>query len=125
MMVELVLVVPILVILVSALMQFSLLLTARQQLLAASREGARVASHGGNLDDVSAAVHRVLGSGNLSGSATVSLCQANATDETDHRERVQVCVRVPALAASPDLLQLVGISFQGEELIACTVMLKE
>jgi Flp pilus assembly protein TadG len=125
MLVELVLIIPILVILVSALMQFSLLLTARQQLLAASREGARVAAHGGKLDDVAAAVQRTLGSGYLANSATVTLCQSNPGEEGDNRDRIQVCVSVPALAASPDLLQLIGFSFQGEELTACTVMLKE
>src|SRR4051812_7049371 len=45
--VELVLVMPVLVTALLGTIEFSMLLTARQQLLAAAREGARVGSHGG------------------------------------------------------------------------------
>jgi TadE-like protein len=124
--VELLLVLPILLALFLGMMQFSLILAARQSLLAASREGARVASHGATQEEVEATVKRVLGTGKL-GDARVRL---NAVHEDplhplDGRDRVEVCVCVPTTHVVPDMLRWIGISFRDQDLVAGTVMLRE
>ena len=124
--VELLLVLPVVLALAVAALEFGLMLTARQQLLAASREGARVGSHGADEEEIRAAVTRVLGNGSL-GRAAV---QANFFHEdTDHpqfgRDRVEVYIHVPTTQVVPDLLAWVGLSFRDQELVACTVMCVE
>src|SRR5436305_6480467 len=64
--VELLLVFPILLSLLLAMVQFSMLLAARQQLAGASREAARVAAQGGDRTAVQLAASLYLGQGNLS-----------------------------------------------------------
>jgi hypothetical protein len=124
--VELLLVLPILLALFAGMMQFSLILTARQQLLAASREGARVASHGGTEDEVKAAVQRVLGGGNL-GRANSKLytLPEDPRHPVDGRDRVAVCVCVPTTCVVPDLLAWVGVSFRNQDMVSCTIMVRE
>lgn len=124
--IELLLVLPVFVVLLTAMIEFSLILTARQELLTASREGARIASHGAPNEEVQAAVQRVLGDGRL-GSAEVNIQHF----EEDHflpnapRDRVQIVVHVPTTRVVPNFLGLVGINFAEDELVAGTVMSME
>jgi hypothetical protein len=123
---ELLFTLPILLVLLLAMVEFSLLLTARQQLLCASREAARVACQGGDTDEVCATVRRVLGPGRLGDAAVdVRRFREDPRHPTDGRDRVEVRVRVPATHAAPDLLGWVGVSLRNLELVACTVMCRE
>jgi hypothetical protein len=126
MLVELVLVLPILVILLTAMIEFGLLLVARQELLAASREGARAASHGAPNDEVRAVVYRCLGEGRL-GHANVSIAHFDEDLFLPNapRDRVQVVVHVRAGHVVPDFLGLIGLSVGDEVLAGGTIMCME
>jgi hypothetical protein len=119
---ELLLVLPVFVVLLTAMIEFCLILVARQELLAACHEGCRVASHGATNVEVRAAVANVLRDGRLA-SAEVTIRHF----EEDHvlpnapRDRVQVVVHVPTTWVVPDFLGLVGISFAEDELACGTV----
>src|SRR5947209_436651 len=60
---ELILVMPILMGFLFGTIEFSMLLSAREQLLLASREGARVGARGGSDAEINTAVQNVLASG--------------------------------------------------------------
>jgi Flp pilus assembly protein TadG len=116
---------PLLLALVAALVEFSLVLAARQQLSAASREGARVAALGGDLQAVTLAAQRVLGTGSLS-QAQVSAVLTDAGGlPLPSGEPVQVTVQIAAGQVAPDLLGLIGFSLRRQTLTAATVMRKE
>ena len=126
---ELLLILPILLLLILAMVQFSLTLHARQQLVAASREGCRVAALGGDLGEVERTIRRTLGSGRLA-DADVEL-----TDETGapipagmtvpSGDSVSVWLRLPTVHVVPDLLRFMGYSIKNDELVARTVMRRE
>jgi Flp pilus assembly protein TadG len=124
--VELVLILPILLIFLLGMFEFSLLLSARQQLLAASREGARVAAQGADDQEVRLTVKRVLGKGSM-GNAEVGVRRIAGETETlgAGRDRVEVVVRIPATRVVPDLLGWAGIKFAGHDLVAGAVMNRE
>jgi hypothetical protein len=124
--VELLLVLPILVALFLGMMQYSLILAARQSLLAASREGARVAAHGGTQEEVCATCRRVLGKGSL-GAANVKIRSVfeDPQHPNDGHDRVEVCISIPTTCVVPDMLRWIGISFRNQDMVAGAVMLKE
>jgi hypothetical protein len=124
--VEILLVAPLFVILLTAMIEFSLLLVARQEMLAACREGCRVASHGAANDEVRAAVVNVLGDGRLA-QASVKITHFEEDHVLPHapRDRVRVVVHLPTTAVVPDFLGLIGISFAEDELACATVMSME
>src|SRR4051812_14860442 len=68
---ELLLVVPILLAIVFALVEYAMILSVGQQLAVASREGARVAAQGGTAQEVETAARNVLGSGTVNQHAVV------------------------------------------------------
>jgi hypothetical protein len=126
---QLLLILPLLLLLVLAMVQFSLTLFARQQLVAASREGCRVAALGGNLGEIERSVHRVLGAGRL-GDAVIEVTDEAGTPvpsglAVPSGDAVAVWLRVPTAYAVPDLLRFIGYSHRDEELIARTVMRRE
>jgi hypothetical protein len=118
--------VPLILIGVMAMCQYCMMLWARQQLLSASREGARVAARGADPEEVKSAVRRVLGCGRLGG-ATVEtrVLHEDPVNPKDGRDRCEVWVRIPLTLAAPDLLGWVGLSLSNRELVACTVMCRE
>ncbi len=126
---ELLLFLPLVLLLLLAMVQFSMTLFARQQLVAASREACRVAALGGDLGEVEQTVHRVLGNGRL-GDADIDL-----TDEqgkpipsgmaVSSGESVAVWLRLPTNHAVPDLLRFMGYSHRKDELVARTLMRRE
>jgi Flp pilus assembly protein TadG len=118
-------VLPILLALITGTVEFSLLLGARQQLLAASREGARVAAQGGDAAEVEQAVRTFLGQGNLQAAQVQSALTDAAGNPLSTGDSVQVVVSVPATQATPDLLAFVGVSLHDQVLVARTVMRKE
>jgi hypothetical protein len=124
--VEMLLVLPLFVLLLTAMIEFSLLLVARQELMSASREGCRVAAHGAPDDEVRAAIANVLGDGRLS-RAEVKITRFEEDHVLPHapRDRVRVVVHLPTDEVVPDFLGLVGISFAEDELACGTVMSME
>jgi hypothetical protein len=126
---EMTLLFPVAMLFFLGMIEFSLLLHARQQLLAASREGARVAALGGSIEEIRSSVRGYLGSGRL-GDADIQVTTmlgdpVQDTREIGSGEPVQVWVSIPAGYVVPDLLRFVGYSIRNEELIARTVMRKE
>jgi hypothetical protein len=126
---EFVLLAPVVIALLLAMVQFSMALTARQQLLAASREGARVAALGGDRHDVAAAVRQTLGGGPL-GQCEVCVmdgtgCPVAGGHEVPTGETVAVCVRLPTRKAVPDLLRFIGYSIKDEVIVVRTAMRRE
>lgn len=126
---ELLLLFPVLLVLILAAVEFGMLLHARQQLIAASREGCRVAAVGGTQEDVAEMVRQVLGPGRL-GDAEVHLTLADGTpvaspSEIPTGEAVAVWVRLPARYAVPDLLRFIGYSLRDDQIIGRTVMRRE
>ncbi len=126
--VELVMVLPLLLIVLLGMVEFSLLLTARQELLTASREGARVASHGGGdreavRQEVEATVRRVLGRGQL-GKARVEILwdTADPREPGNGRDRVRVGLEIGAAEIVPDLLGWAGLSIASDHLAAATLL---
>jgi TadE-like protein len=127
--VELILVFPILLGLLLGMIEFSMLLFSRQQLTAASREGARIAALGGELQDVERTVVRCLGDGRLADAEVVMTDAAGhpitTADAVPTGEPIEVWVRLPAKHAVPDLLWFIGYSIRNDEIVARTVMRKE
>ena len=122
---ELLLVLPILLVILLATVEFASLLQARQQLLGASREGARVAALGGDESAVEAAVRRALGSSYQDAITIRTVLRDSAGLPVVSGAPVLVHLEIPANAAAPDLLRLIGFTLQGEEITAVTTMRKE
>ena len=119
--VELLLIFPILAGFLLGTIEFSLLLYTRQQMLAASREGARVAARGGSDDEVKAAVKQALGtSGAAADNALTTITRTTATPPNT-RDQVQVSVQVADTKVVPNLIPFI-IDLRNEQLMAFTVM---
>ena len=117
---ELVFVLPVVLIVLFGLIELSLLFSARQTLVAASRSGARTAAlAGATFDDVKQTIQAQV---------TGTLCD-QLTIDVDLGQRsgdpVFVVLSVPMRIASPDLLRFVGFGLDDRELVAETVMSKE
>lgn len=118
--IEVILVLPMLMVLLLGLFEFSMLFTARGQVVEAAHAAARMATlHG--VDDLI-----------IEDQARRSLSAPLATSakvETRHGvfsgDEVLVRVRVPMAAATPDLLWPIGYSVRNRELVAEARMLKE
>jgi hypothetical protein len=127
--VEVLLVLPLLLIVLLGTAEFALLLIARAELVSASREGARVASHGGGDRDeikkeVQHTVRRVLGDGRLGclARAEVSWHDHDPKHPRDGRDRVEVVVHAPAGGVVPNFLGWAGFSIASRELSAGVTM---
>jgi Flp pilus assembly protein TadG len=116
---------PILLTLLFGMIEVSQFLVARQQLVVAGREGARVSALGGGRQEVQQAVMQFLGAGSLSGSGL----QILLTDETGQTipsgDPVEVDLSLPAAQAVPDLLGFVGFSLKDKYIVVRTIMKKE
>jgi hypothetical protein len=119
---ELLLALPIVLAILLAIVQFALLLSARQQVTVAAREGARVAALGGSPADVRAVVDRFIG-------PSVGTVTARMTDEAGDPlppgEPIEVAVRVPTRRMVPELLGMIGFALGDRDLVARAVMRKE
>ncbi|HMO36296.1 MAG TPA: TadE/TadG family type IV pilus assembly protein [Gemmatales bacterium] len=126
---ELLFILPILLLLTLAMVQFSLTLHARQQLVAASREGCRVAALGGDLGEVERTVKRTLGQGRLAEADIEITDEQGSTIPSGQAvpsgEAVAVWLRLPTAHAVPDLLRFMGYSIRDDELVARTLMRRE
>jgi hypothetical protein len=123
--IELLFVFPILLAVLLGTVEFSLWLSAQQQVALASREGARTAATGGGANDVNESVRLALGDGRFNvAEVRVTLTDENG-DPVSAGDPVAVQVRLPAASAVPDLLRFIGISIRDEVLVGQTVMRKE
>lgn len=126
---ELLFVFPLLIMLLAGMIQLSMTLHARQQLVAACREGARVAALGGDATDVERAVHRSLGDGRLGESSVLLTTEEDqplaSARQVPPGEPVAVWVRLPTARAVPDLLRFIGYSIRDDEIVARTIMRRE
>jgi Flp pilus assembly protein TadG len=123
--VELLFVLPLLLAVLLGTVEFSLWLTAQQQVNLACREGARVAAIGGGIDDVNATVRVVLGPGRFDRATVIATLTDEDGDPVLPGRPVSVVVRLPAVAVVPDLLAFVGLSIRNQILVGQTVMRKE
>jgi Flp pilus assembly protein TadG len=119
---ELLFALPLIIGMLLAMIQFSLFLSARQQVANATREGARVLALGGNLDEVRLAVDRFLGPQTADVSATVTDGNGNSILPG---QPVEVVVRIPTKFLVPDMLGMIGFGWGDSTLIAKSVMRKE
>lgn len=118
---ELIVVLPILIGLLFAIIEFSMLWSASHLVKAASAAGCRVATlPGSNSVAIGEAVAAVLGK-----PALAAHCQVEVQGGWTCGEEVSVVVRVPMAAAAPDLLGFFGFSLRDRMLVAQTVMRKE
>jgi Flp pilus assembly protein TadG len=102
---ELLFVLPLLVLLLVALVEFVLLINAESKVTLASQEGARAAALGGGYSDVQAAVTHVLGA-DVANQADISVDFPNGTSNTG--DPVQVVVSLPASLLVPNSLCAIG-----------------
>lgn len=122
--VELLVIMPILLGLLWGMVQLSLLLSAKERLTVASRQGARVAAVGGGPMQVEDMARLALGMGRLAG-ATVTAELTQGGQPVPTGEPVRVTVSIPVEQAVPNFLAFLGVSFANQSLEASTVMRKE
>jgi len=122
---ELLFVLPILAGLLFAMVEFSMLLSAKQQLKSASRLACRVASlpaaDPARLDH---AVRRAAEKG-LVRASLIENYELRFDPGQNTGDEVVAEVRVPMRAAAPNLLSVIGFNLKGRHLTARTVMRKE
>ncbi len=117
---ELVLTLPLLMLLLLGMFEFSFLMAARGEVIQACRAGARMAVlNGVQGEDVETEVGNTLGGRFGSSYLVQSQLGEHSGDE------VVVTLRVPMTAAAPNLLWPVGYNIRGRELVAQARMLKE
>jgi Flp pilus assembly protein TadG len=112
---EFIMVLPLLAAFLLGTIEFSMLLHARQQLLAAAREGARVGARGGNDAEIQAQVNAVLGY-----SATAFVTRFSAAPPNT-RDGLEVRVVVQTTDLVPNLLPLI-YNLNGQQLVGRAVM---
>ena len=123
--IELLIVLPILLTVLLGTIEFSLLLTAQQQVSLASREATRVAATGGSVADIEQAVRLALGDARFAQASVTAMLTDGNGDPVASGEPIAVQVRLPASAAVPDLLIFAGLSIRNQVLVGQTVMRKE
>jgi Flp pilus assembly protein TadG len=116
---ELLFLLPLLLVILLALVEYTYLITGEARLAAASREGARVASLGGTASDVTQAVDRVLGT-SLSPQVQLQVNFPNLSQNTG--DPVQVVVSAPSSALAPNYLSVIGFDLSTQTMTAQTVM---
>jgi TadE-like protein len=111
-------VVPILLVVLLAVVEFAMLLATEQKLAEASGIGARTGSLGRSDDDIREAVKAVMGSKQYEkGSIDIRRYDNHHTGEM-----IEVRVQLPAKAASPNVLRSFGIDLSDDTLTGRTVM---
>lgn len=117
---ELVMTLPIVMVLLMGILEFTMLFFAQGSVTEASRLGARRATMQGVVEeDIHDDIKRALGR-SLYPHAEVSL-----NDSDYSGDPVAVAVRVPMTAASPNLLWPIGFDLEGRYLTAQSRMVKE
>ncbi|MFO0879667.1 MAG: TadE/TadG family type IV pilus assembly protein [Gemmataceae bacterium] len=123
--IELLFVLPVLLAVLLASVEFSLWLTAQQQVALAGREGARVASTGGTEEEIQNAVRLVLGEPRYDRSTVTVTITDELGNPLTSGDPVAVVVQLPVRYVVPDLLAFIGLSIRNQVLVNQTVMRKE
>jgi len=118
---EALLVIPVLLVVVVALVEFAMLIAAEQKLAEASGVACRTASVGRSDNDCKEAVKAVLGKHQYE-SAKVYIDR--------HRDPhcgdvIEVCIHLPAKAAAPCVLRSCGVKLTDDDLVGRTYMRAE
>lgn len=117
---ELVLVLPIFLLLIFGIAQFSMLMSAHARITSAAQSGVRLMSlSGATASEVEGRVADLLGS-SLAGSSSIVIEPAEYAGQTG-----RIYVRVPMSSASPDLLWMTGFSLAGRYLESSAAMVME
>ncbi len=98
---------------------------AWQQMLTASREGARVAALGGTADEVEAATRLFLGGGTVSQSEIQVFITGDDGFPALPGQPVSVVISIPAARVMPQFGAMIGFAFGENQLVARTTMRKE
>jgi hypothetical protein len=98
---------------------------AWQQMLTASREGARVAALGGTAEEVEAATRIYLGAGVVSQSTIEVFITGEDGFPTVSGKPVSVLLSIPAAQVMPQFGAMIGFAFGDSLLVARTTMRKE
>jgi len=98
---------------------------AWQQMLTASREGARVAALGGTADEVEAATRLFLGGGTVSQSDIQVFITGEDGFPVLPGQPVSVVISIPAARVMPQFGAMIGFAFGENQLVARTTMRKE
>ncbi|MBX9789469.1 MAG: pilus assembly protein [Pirellulales bacterium] len=123
---ELVLALPILLLVVLAAIEFSILLMGNQAISAAAAIGAREASMpGATPQRVQAAVQKALKPWRFAGKIEPLVLEPPFPAQVPSGQPVSVTVRVRSLDVAPDLLKFVGVSLAGQKLSSKYVARKE
>ena len=130
---EMILWTPLLILLQLFFLQFYLLVTAREEMLNATRTGARVAALVDGRDratteqEARQAVQRALGSGRLRHADIRFTWSQDVQQDPVPGEGpwVQVTCEIPTRIVTPDFLGLVGSALGQDRLVAATVMRQE
>ncbi len=123
--IELLLLTPVLLTLVVAAVELSLLLAAHQKVEAASAVGARVAAQGGTREEVEKACAEALGRGRIAHAEV--RCQLDGEDglPLPHGSPIECTISVNATEVVPDLLAFIGISLKNTQISGRTLHRKE
>lgn len=121
---ELLLLLPILLLIVLALVEFTFFITAQTRLAAAGREGARVAALGGSKTDVNTAVATVLGA-KLTSHADFKVVVSYPSMSNTTGNPVQVVVSAPANILVPNYLSIIGFDLSKVTLTGQATMIVE
>ncbi|MCG6156799.1 TadE family protein [Rubinisphaera margarita] len=117
---ELAMTLPILLLMLFAVFEFSMLFFARGTVVEASRLGARAATHPGTSQEyIEESVLTALGPKLSRNAEVITEIGTFAGDP------VLVVVKVPMRAASPDMLWPIGFGLKDKHLVAETVMQRE
>ncbi|MGF1582525.1 MAG: TadE/TadG family type IV pilus assembly protein [Gemmataceae bacterium] len=119
---ELLFVLPFLLLLLLAMVEFSIMLTMQTRLSAAAHEGVREAATGGSPRQVRRVVRRVLGTNHTRHARVRISPEYNDQAPLIPGEPVEVRVVVKAKSVVPDLLSVVGFSLRGKQFIGQAVM---
>ncbi len=120
--VELLFVLPLLLVLLLAMAEFSMILTTQTRLAAAARDGAREAATGGSPRQVRQAVQRVLGEEQMRHARVLIRPEYDEEAPLLPGEAVEVRVELDAKGALPDLLSFAGFSLRGKRFIGQAIM---
>jgi hypothetical protein len=123
---EVILILPLLVLVLLAAVEFSAMCTAEDRVSQACREGCRVAACHGDEDSVRRAVEDVLGHEQCK-NAKISIKYMNSDDD-DHARTgvcVEVILKVPARECVPNYLRICGFDNKDDDIGARCVMRME
>jgi Flp pilus assembly protein TadG len=122
---EVMLILPVILLMLLAGVQFSMMLTAEDKVAESSRQAARAAAASGDKAAIHGAVKNCLGS-EVYSKATIAIKYLD-TDEASSftGQSVQVTVSVPCKEMAPNYLKLIGVDNSDEAFVGRTTMRME